>query len=573
LAQARLLDRLVSYIFALPMWTLVCLLALVGAENAVTVEADGSIALAECEGDEVCLLQTRHFMRKHGVGAPDEAAHAGECPGSLVEEKAQTGKCSYSGVDIKTKDGTAITDFFDDNVQMKDFHWYINGVKNVWVNLETHPFRVGTTIVTVEGRDLAGNTRSCHRTVKVADSQRPDWTKDDVDKEVTIYVDKSCTRTPTSVFSEYESASGFAPTGKDNCGVEGVTKVIKGPGGDVIFDDSSEMTDELLRGPGTYELVYTLKDVNGNSRQHVVVLHLEDNTPPTKVAGCPEDGKPGDMVNGTSTSGTYVEVEADEITGMATWTLPEVVEDNCLPYGVAPLPEESNSVGTPAESAEPKKRKATLPVGNHEISYPIEDAFGNRYNEECKFVITVVPKAHPVKLTCPEDVEVNTYELSPFGAPTWKAPVAMQGNVTLPDSHITYMNGAGPGLPFIYGSTTVTVKAVGKITGERTREEEQSDECSFRVTVKDPYRPYVDGRLFRCQGDDEAGVEPYGVCDGTDLRVKLHKGYEDTGGYDLDSAVTHTMQPCCTSEMGQAFSCQAGPSDVFKYCQPVKTTA
>ena len=48
-----------------------------------------------------------------------------------------------------TKDGTAITDFFDDNVQMKDFHWYINGVKNVWVNLETHPFRVGTTIVTV----------------------------------------------------------------------------------------------------------------------------------------------------------------------------------------------------------------------------------------------------------------------------------------------------------------------------------------------------------------------------------------------------------------------------------------
>ena len=36
------------------------------------------------------------------------------------------------------------------------------------------------------------------------------------------------------------------------------------------------------------------------------VLHLEDNTPPTKVAGCPEDGKPGDMVNGTSTSGTYV---------------------------------------------------------------------------------------------------------------------------------------------------------------------------------------------------------------------------------------------------------------------------
>jgi len=235
---------------------------------------------------------------------------------------------------------------------------------------------------------------------------------------------------------------------------------------------------------------------------------------------------------------------------------------------VPPLPEESNSVGIPAESATPSKRKATLPVGNHEISYPIEDAFGNRYSEECSFVVTVVPKAHPVKLTCPEDVTVNTYELSPFGAPTWTAPVAMQGNETLPASHITYLNGAGPGLPFIWGSTTVTAKAVGKITGERTREEEQSDECSFRVTVKDPYRPYVDGRLFRC-AEEGTGVEPYGVCEGTDLRVKLHTGYEDTGGYDLDSSLTRAGDGCCTSEMGQAFSCQAGPSEHFKYCQPV----
>ena len=38
-----------------------------------------------------------------------------------------------------------------------------------------------------------------------------------------------------------------------------------------------------------------------------------------------------------------------------------------------------------------------------------------------------------------------------------------------------------PGLPFPYGTTTVTVKAMGEITGTRTEEEDQSDECTFKV--------------------------------------------------------------------------------------------
>ena len=53
----------------------------------------------------------------------------------------------------------------------------------------------------MEGRDLAGNTRSCHRTVKVADSQRPDWTKDDVDKEVTMSA-------PEAASAEIQGCSG-----------------------------------------------------------------------------------------------------------------------------------------------------------------------------------------------------------------------------------------------------------------------------------------------------------------------------------------------------------------------------
>merc|ERR1719456_1074764 len=193
-------------------------------------------------------------MRKHGL-SKDEG-HAGECPGKLVEENAQQGKCSFSGVELLVGDGTSITDLFDDNVQMKEFHWYINGIQNVWVNLETHPFRVGETIVTVEGKDLAGNTRSCHRTVKVTDTQKPKWTVDgtSVDQEITVYVDGGCTRTATSVFAEYESI-GWVAGGTDNCGVEGVARQVKKDGA-VVYDDTKTNADDVLRGPGEYELVY-----------------------------------------------------------------------------------------------------------------------------------------------------------------------------------------------------------------------------------------------------------------------------------------------------------------------------
>ena len=38
------------------------------------------------------------------------------------------------------------------------------------------------------------------------------------------------------------------------------------------------------------------------------------------------------------------------------------------------------------------------------------------------------------------------------------------------------------------------MRAKGKITGTRTNEANQTAECAFRVTVKDPQRPDVDGR-------------------------------------------------------------------------------
>lgn len=297
-----------------------------------------------------------------------------------------------------------------------------------------------------------------------------------------------------------------------------------------------------LPGPGDYELVYTAADVNGKRIGHVVHLHVEDQLAP-EWSGCPDN--------------VVVEIEADEVEGAADWTPPRVSADNCLAVRAAPDPVEGNGHA-------PGRK---FPVGIHPMSYALVDAFGNVAPEECSFNVIVRRKAHPVNLTCPGDQELRTLERAGFGIARWPAPTATQGGVPLPASAITYAAGVRPGLPFPYGSTTVVARAQGLITGNRTREEEQADECSFQVTVVDPERPFVDGRHFRCGAAD--GVEPYGVCAGTDVRVRLHEGYVDTGRYDLlgvDRLSGATA--CCADEEGTAHVCAGDGGLEFKFCVP-----
>merc|ERR1719213_1625595 len=159
--------------------------------------------------------------------------------------------------------------------------------------------------------------------------------------------------------------------------------------------------------------------------------------------------------------------------------------------------------------------------------------------------------------------------MTEFGIPFWDPPKVTQGGKALDSAkHVTYLHGAAPGMPFPYGETVVTVKAVGEITGNRTREEDQMDECTFRVTVKDPFRPYVDGRHFRCGAESAGKTEPFGVCEGSDLKVQMHEGYQETGGYDLVEGLTRTEGSCCDDEKGQSYTCSPSPSSLFKYCKP-----
>jgi hypothetical protein len=88
------------------------------------------------------------------------------------------------------------------------------------------------------------------------------------------------------------------------------------------------------------------------------------------------------------------------------------------------------------------------------------------------------------------------------------------------------------------------------------------------VTVKDPFRPYVDGRHFRCGAESAGKTEPFGVCEGSDLKVQMHEGYQETGGYDLVEGMTRTGGSCCDDEKGTSYTCSPSPSSLFKYCKP-----
>ena len=55
-----------------------------------------------------------------------------------------------------------------------------------------------------------------------------------------------------------------------------------------------------------------------------------------------------------------------------------------------------------------------------------------------------------------------------------------------------------------------------------------------------------------------------GVCEGSDLKVQMHEGYQETGGYDLVEGMTRTEGSCCDDEKGTSYTCSPSPSSLFK---------
>jgi hypothetical protein len=576
------------------------------AEQACATEAQ--------RGTEVCLLQFMHkagadqadLKQEDGAAFQDESLHkkhsplddiavdiAGDhhrprpCPGDDFVSLSDLKACTHGGADMHVDfDHEDIEEFFGDNVIMKEWKYFLNDCDDLKAECELinpdvnhHQYPVGKTDVRVEGFDLAGNMNKCIRTVYIMDKQAPTFKEPEVDLnqklELHFPVD-SCTIAGATPFSEYEEQAGFSAEATDNCDADvQVVRTLLNDKGKTIYD-SSIPSDGIpsLTGPGKWQMCYVAiddyaKHLEGihsfgkeppsdaravNKATHCVDLTLSDITPPYDYAGCPED--------------IYVEIDAHLNETTVTWTPPAISGDNCMEHGTVP---------DAMEQSDPQKYPGmTFPVGSHVVNYAVEDAFGNVLeDQECTFTVEVKQKAHPVHLVCPADVIMTTLEDASFAIVTWERPVATQGGKILDQSHIVYPQGVEPGLPFPFGSTTVLVHANGEITGERADEHLMFDECIFNVTIMDPQRPEVDGRLYRCkeaQTDQTKFAMPYRVCNGTDLTWMPHPEYIHTHGFDVTGTHPASLE-CCTSELDVEHECTkvTTPVDVeplVSYCAP-----
>lgn len=541
-----------------------------------------ALAQVECQpsDDQVCLLQFMERAVRGQLSTEEELdfphhGDCGECPGYPVVVTVNDGTCHATGVQVFAPDNiTAIAEFFGDNVAMRALNFYLKGdvldTPIIDPTVEQHKFYLGTSEIRVEGVDLSENMKSCIRTVKVTDTQPPRFQvhPGDVDESITIdFEEDSCSISASEAFSEYES-NGWVSAAVDNC--DGDVEIVKrveycteATVCELIYDSATSEIFPTLNGPTAeeggyplYKMTYVAIDdamtdafpsASALESKHTFTVHLIDEIKPYGFEGCPNET-------------IQVIIEAHETEGYVDWTPPHVVGDNCDAF--VPVPEA-------VEQSTPPKAPGMYPVGAHSASYAFSDGSGNGYGEECTFHFEVIQKAHLVELTCPPNVELDTVRDGDFALVTWDPPVAMQGPVQLDQSHISYPQGVEQGLPFPFGTTEITVRAEGEVTGTRVEESERSDECIFTVTVTDPQKPMAIGEKYRCADPDSSDVVPYGICNGIDLQVTLHGTYRDSYGYDVIGVTPVSSLSCCTSEDNVEHACvQLSDQEKISYCVP-----
>jgi len=549
--------------------------------HAALVAALHSLSRAEADVEPpVCLLQFMH--RKEGVDDLDTALDSPsretdwttECRGTPFVASADFGRCSRVGADMVLNFGDeSIEDGFGDNVLMKQWKYFLQDCdadldadcQIIFPNVYHRKYEVGKTVVRVEGYDISGNYHGCHRTVYIIDEEPPVFVEPEVDLDQQLEMrlpSETCSYESSYLFAEYEDRAQFSAVATDNCDdAVHVARRVFDAEGEQLFDSRQDANYPNLTGPGQWSLCYLATDdyseqlgskfafgsgapENARTRkrsEHCVAVTLVDRTPPDGFQDCPED--------------IFVIIDADHTSADVFWEPPTIVFDNCQGQGSMP---EAKEMSEP-----PKEPGMTFPVGSHVVSYAFSDASGNFLRDaECTFTIEVKQRNQPVTLTCPMNVTLDAVEHANFAIADWDAPVALQSGHYLPPESISYPQGVAPGMPFPYGTTSITVRAEGNVTGHDTLV--MFDECTFFVTVEDLQKPMLDGRLFRCKDENvdlTKYASPYKICNGTDLNWKPHDGltYLATHGYNVEGVVAKNLH-CCKDE-----------NDVVHECAPVKT--
>jgi gliding motility-associated-like protein len=266
-------------------------------------------------------------------------------------------------------------------------------------------FPIGTTTVTYEVVDAAGNSTQCSFDVIVNDTELP---------TIACPVDI----TVNNIFNVCGATVAYvAPVGADNC-PGSVTTMIAGLPSGALFP------------VGTTVVTYEVVDASSNAVSCSFNVTVNDNQNPTIT--CPAN------VNVNNDPG---------ICGAVVTYVAPTGTDNC--------PGSSTTLVAGLPSG------ALFPIGLTTVTYEVSDPSGN--TAQCSFDVTVTDNENPT-IVCPVDITVSNDPAICGAVVTYAAPIGLDN---CPGAITTMIAGLPSGAVFPIGTTVVTfevVDAVGNST-------------------------------------------------------------------------------------------------------------
>merc|ERR1719379_806005 len=514
------------------------------------------------------------------------ATPAVECPGGEQHLRITSqNSCETQGTVLSAEDGTALEDYFWDNVRIKEVKYTIDGeiVKAVPTHRQVLAYNFtkkpkydeSPFVIDVAVKDAGGFEVVCQRSVFIRDEAPPVWQQPPpnhagdalgVHKAHTLDFDENCSFTAEWLFDWYETTHAWHPLVTDNClAVDGpqavntyrevfAVNIDTGDLGALLYSDNPgqqmENVVDTFVGEQMVMLSYTAEDSSGTmmnpSDVHTVKIHLADKIPPgLNDVQCPAKHR--------------VTIAHNATTATVQWQLPRVLADNCPAKGQngeyphAVNVSRSSTVSFPPLTNQVDEHGHVIghigqfAPGTYEVDYDLSDSHGNIYPHECSMLIEVEQCASPVHLQCPDEITATISGEQNYALVHWPDPNAHQDNNPV---EVSYSPPVESGMPFPWGSTTIRVIARG--AGNVSDSSHNYAECLFVVNVVDSRPPTVSGQKYHCRkqnGTTAPGVAPYHVCRAKSfMTIQEHPHYVDTGGYSVKSVGELPEQSCCASE-------------------------
>ncbi len=305
------------------------------------------------------------------------------------------------------------------------------------------PSEVGSYDITVTTTDESGNATETTFTINVEDTTKP--TVEDIADQI------------QEVNTEIEPIKIEAT---DNGG-QAVTNKVDGLPDGVTFDEATNTISGTPSEVGSYDIIVTTTDENGNSETTTFTIDVEDTTKPTVE----------DIADQTQEINTEIEpikIEARDNSGQAVTN-----KVDGLPDGVT-FDEATNTIsGTPSE------------VGSYDITVTTTDESGNA--TETTFTIDVEDTTKPTV----EDIANQTQEVN-----TEIEPIKIEATDNSGQAVTNKVDGLPDGVTFDEATNTIsgTPSEVGSydITVTTTDKNGNSETTTFTIDVEDTTKPTVE---------------------------------------------------------------------------------